>query len=188
MLVPLTLSRQIQYPWYDLEAFNMRPIQFGFESFPLSSSAGLLQTGSNLFAIQVHRKHQNAITANFSVSYANGNVAIGSASTCFFTKGYGEASGQVVYHQFCLVIRSFPSQVFDPNYPYDQWPTPYNGIVMKPGSWVFPSQWVEVFNNASTAINLTGWSATDIEQIPRKWVSSIPNLCSLSLPSTLSLP
>jgi hypothetical protein len=99
-----TISFQLQYPWYDMEAFNSRPTALGTEVFPLPLSKGKIVTGQNVFALQVHRNYPSPIMAVFTLAYSIGGSAVTSNTTCRYTKGQAEPSGMVSCFSFVILI------------------------------------------------------------------------------------
>src|SRR5690242_12681463 len=83
------------FAWYDQQALNMRPVNLLAEMKNLTSSLAHLAQGSNVFAIQIHARIPNSISASFNLSIVGDRQVIGPQTPCKAFNGYMMPSGQL---------------------------------------------------------------------------------------------
>eukprot|EP01125_Pyxidicula_operculata_P011945 TRINITY_DN3910_c0_g1_i1.p1 TRINITY_DN3910_c0_g1~~TRINITY_DN3910_c0_g1_i1.p1 ORF type:complete len:1744 (-),score=472.34 TRINITY_DN3910_c0_g1_i1:142-4977(-) len=129
------------FAFHPQDAFNQRPSQ-GTISFAPSPASSYLRQGKNVLAVQVHNFGGNTrVSTSFTLA-VGGESLVSSSTTCKNFLGVLEPSG---YY-------------FDPDpVPVDVWD-------------INPPDWLELYNNESTPIDMYDWSITDNSNIPRKWV------------------
>jgi hypothetical protein len=81
--------------WHDYEAMNQRPVSLAFETPALPLSNGVMIPGTNVFAIQLHRRGTRPITASFTASIPGIRTVINTTTRCRYFDGYSLPSGQV---------------------------------------------------------------------------------------------
>ncbi|MHA3774545.1 lamin tail domain-containing protein [Verrucomicrobiota bacterium sgz303538] len=118
------------------------------ETITLDLPSRLLKVGNNVLAIQVHN---SSLTS--SDLFIKADLRTASARTL--------AANNAVWKYLVGTVEPLPAPTGE-----EEESTPDG-----PDS---ASDWVELYNNGSTDVNLAGWSLTDDPSVPRKWI--FPNV------------
>eukprot|EP01125_Pyxidicula_operculata_P009556 TRINITY_DN3148_c0_g1_i1.p1 TRINITY_DN3148_c0_g1~~TRINITY_DN3148_c0_g1_i1.p1 ORF type:complete len:1778 (-),score=380.20 TRINITY_DN3148_c0_g1_i1:227-5104(-) len=129
---------------YLQDSFNRRNTSLPrIETYSKADASLFLNHGANIITLEVHNQAiTNKLFVNFTLRLDSGEYLVQNDTKCSTVLGYFEPSG----------------------YFFDPVPSPQHG-------WdVNPPDWIELYNNGTTAVNITDWSLSDDLDYPRKYV------------------